>query len=403
METNKNMMFSMSRRKAIAGLLMTGVSLATGIVTSGSAFASTRSTLAQPTIKKLKATKKTSQLVLKRQTLRGTTAKAATKTYTLKGTQQATTFAATDLDATFTKFPVNSNPDLPGITTGDDGSSFWFAENKVNTGGAIGKITTQGAITEYALPLTGYAPRDIANGPNDGFWFPYTTMASSSQAKYIGKITSTGTLTLFTVPTNFTGIPSKITRGPNDTVWFSSYEGGVASISSTGTMTVYSLSGGIHIREVATGSDGALWMATSSGVVRFTTSGSYTLYAMSYAPEFITTGLNNDLWYAESDQKKLGRITTSGQLTEYMVTNLGASPSPNTIVHLGDGTYAFGTHPTTSQADAPNYMGRITANGDIDLITTPDAVSPVDLVYAGWANEVWFTTPGSIYKFRVNS
>jgi hypothetical protein len=48
-------------------------------------------------------------------------------------------------------------------------------------------------------------------------------------------------------------------------------------------------------------------------------------------------------------------------------------------------------------------MGRITANGDIDLITTPDAVSPVDLVYAGWANEVWFTTPGSIYKFRVNS
>jgi virginiamycin B lyase len=400
METNKDMMFTMSRRKAIAGLLMAGVSLTTGIVTSGSAFAST---LAQPTVKKLKAAKKTSQLVLKRQTLRGTTVKAATKTYTLKGTQQATTFSAADLDATFTEFPVNSSPDIPGITTGDDGSTFWFAVHKVNTGGAIGKITTQGAITEYALPLTtGYAPRDIANGPNDGFWFPYTTMESSSQTQYIGKITSTGALTLFTVPTNFTGIPSKITRGPNDTVWFSSNDGGVASITSTGTMTVYALGSNIHIREVATGSDGALWMATSSGVVRFTTSGSYTLYAMSYAPEFITTGLNDDLWYAESDQKKLGRITTSGQLTEYVVTGLGTSPSPNTIVHLGDGTYAFGTHATTQQSEVPNYMGRITVDGDIDVITTPDAVSPVDLVYAGWANEVWFTVPGSIYKFRVN-
>jgi hypothetical protein len=39
----------------------------------------------------------------------------------------------------------------------------------------------------------------------------------------------------------------------------------------------------------------------------------------------------------------------------------------------------------------------------VQLFATPGAIEASDMVYAGWANEVWFTTPQSVYKFRVTN
>src|SRR5262245_5633708 len=101
---------------------------------------------------------------------------------------------------------------------------------------------------------------------------------------------------------------------------FTSSEGGIGSIVSGGTMTLFSITPSIRV--ITSGSDGTLWMATGSGIVRFTTSCDYTLYAMSHAPESITTGRDNDLWYTESDLSIVGRITTSGQITEYTISGV---------------------------------------------------------------------------------
>jgi hypothetical protein len=72
-----------SRRKAIASLLVTGLSLTAGMTNVGSAFAAVHSPLAQkPEIKKLKASIKKQQITLQKHKLSGKGAKATLKSYT---------------------------------------------------------------------------------------------------------------------------------------------------------------------------------------------------------------------------------------------------------------------------------------------------------------------------------
>src|SRR5262245_22661777 len=68
--------------------------------------------------------------------------------------------------AAVTEFPVltaNSGPE--GITAGPDGA-LWFTENRDK----IGRITTGGAVTEFALPARS-SPQGIAAGPDGALWF----------------------------------------------------------------------------------------------------------------------------------------------------------------------------------------------------------------------------------------
>jgi virginiamycin B lyase len=408
METKQNRMFSISRRKAIAGLLVTGVSLTTGIMTTGSAFAATASSLVQaPIVKKLKAGIKKKQLSLKHQTLRGKGAKATLKTFKLKTTTQARPLAAADAQASFTAYPVNStsNPENKVITTGDDGSSFWFTEYGANR---IGKITTQGAITEYLLPLSNYRPFGIANGPDDTFWFTYKSNASDpSVTAFVGRlIGASGQVTLYALPQEF-WVVSNITRGPNDTLWFTSYDGAIGSMTADGTITSYSISNISELWSITSGPDGALWfglydkLSKSYGIGRITTGGAYTFYPVSDSVGEVTMGRNNDIWFVEPNSNLISNITTNGQLTEYSLPNIGAIPIA--IAHLGNGTFAFGTGPASGAVSPTEYIGTITPAGDVQMFSTPNNDTPSHLVYAGWANEVWFTTKTKIYKFRLTN
>jgi virginiamycin B lyase len=53
-----------------------------------------------------------------------------------------------------------------GITSGPDGN-LWFIEANANQ---IGKITPSGAITEYPIPTVNSMPRGIT-GPDGNLWF----------------------------------------------------------------------------------------------------------------------------------------------------------------------------------------------------------------------------------------
>ena len=66
---------------------------------------------------------------------------------------------------------------LGGITAGPDGN-MWFTETFHSgvvavppLGGAIGRITPTGTVTEYPLPTAGSSPRGIAAGPDGNMWF----------------------------------------------------------------------------------------------------------------------------------------------------------------------------------------------------------------------------------------
>src|SRR5579884_2279448 len=196
MQDKQNKMF-ISRRKAIAGLLAVGTGLSINLASTSASFAATLSSFdTNPTPQKFKATIKTSHLTLKHQKAAKKASKISLKTYQLKTNSQAKPLAVADSKATFSAYPVktSSDPELGSIVTGDDGSSFWFVEGGANR---IGKITTQGAITEYLLPLSGYEPSGIANGPGDTFWFTY----SGGSTSYIGRmIGASGQVTLYQLP-----------------------------------------------------------------------------------------------------------------------------------------------------------------------------------------------------------
>jgi len=94
-----------------------------------------------------------------------------------------------------------------GIAAGSDGA-LWFTDYGNNS---IGRVTTAGAVTNYAGTGIDY-PTDIAAGPDGALWF------TNYQIGSIGRITTGG------VVTNYTGTgihnPDGITVGPDGALWF---------------------------------------------------------------------------------------------------------------------------------------------------------------------------------------
>lgn len=125
--------------------------------------------------------------------------------------------------ATFTDTTPNAG--TSALAVGPDGN-IWFTETSANK---IGKVTLAGVFTEYAIPNAtgGDAPVDlnspgapagvvasptgIVAGPGGALWF------TDSSSDAIGRITTDGTITQYPTP----GMqPSSITLGPGGAIWF---------------------------------------------------------------------------------------------------------------------------------------------------------------------------------------
>jgi virginiamycin B lyase len=78
-----------------------------------------------------------------------------------------------------------------GIALGPDGA-FWITLTGSNS---IGRLTTGGTLTQFALPTANSSPIQIIKGNDDALWFTEQT------GNKIGRITTSGTITEYTVPT----------------------------------------------------------------------------------------------------------------------------------------------------------------------------------------------------------
>jgi streptogramin lyase len=118
-----------------------------------------------------------------------------------------------------------------GITTGPDGN-LWFTETSANR---IGKVTTDGAFSEYTLSA-GTAPQAIVAGPDGALWF------TEESANKIGRMTTDGTLSNeFSLPTANAG-PLDIVAAPDGNLWFTESAQSaskVARITPAGVVTEY--------------------------------------------------------------------------------------------------------------------------------------------------------------------
>ncbi|OAF05879.1 hypothetical protein AYJ54_02465 [Bradyrhizobium centrolobii] len=290
---------------------------------------------------------------------------------------------------TFTEFILPTPASHPSaITLGPDGA-LWFTE----AGGKIGRITTEGRITELPIKRDGIL-HSITTGPDGALWFTEFT------SKKIGRIPTIATpenplLTEFTVPESAT--PLGITTGPDGALWFTEKAGGkIGRITTTGEVTEFTIPAA-KCGEITTGPDGALWFTFFRGKIgRITTAGEVTEFPIPPAnssPGGITTGPDGALWFTESVGGKIERITTDGKLTEFDLPNPNAQPWG--ITTGPDGALWF-TEASCVRQPGPrcvlgNKVGRITTTGLVTEFPIPSDGSGPHSITAGPDGALWFT------------
>ncbi len=255
-----------------------------------------------------------------------------------------------------------------GITEGPDGA-MWFAESGCYGGTCyIGRITTEGAITEYVVPTQYSGPNAITPGPDGALWF------TEIGAGRIGRITTSGTVTEYPVPTA-NSAPNGITMGPDGALWFTEAHAGLGRITTAGTVTEYPVSitnENQYLGGIVTGPDGELWFTWSgyngsglAGVAKMTTAGTVTWYQSpaSYGPFNIAAGIaagsDGALWFADLSGN-MWRITTGGIMTQYPVPERPSGGGTGPIAAGPDGALWF---TVTCNPCATDWIGRLTTEG----------------------------------------
>lgn len=292
----------------------------------------------------------------------------------------------------FTEYTLPSGSKPYGITAGPDGK-MWFTNEGTHK---VGKIATSGgATTEYPAGETS-AMQGITTGPDGNLWF----VQSST---HIDRITTSGTRTDFTLPTNtYTGVG--IASGPDGNLWFT--EAGleldkVAKMSTTSGEVIAQYGAGNGPPEgIAAGPDGNMWVAqsaisTGNAIAKYTTSGTKTSYSLptSSHPRGIVAGPDGNMWFTESGTSKVGKITTSGTISEYA---LPGGSEPQGIAAGADGKLYVAEYGTSK-------LAQVTTAGAITQYALPAGSQP-EWVAAGPDGCVWVTERGTskLLKFDPN-
>ena len=200
------------------------------------------------------------------------------------------------------------HPNPLGITSGPDGA-LWFADE---SGSTIGRITTAGVLTEFALPEKG-APANLITGADGNLWI------TDHLADCIWRLTPAGGFTKFAVTTP-TPSPYGIARGPDGDLWFTEAESDrIGRITTSGSILDWALpTPAAAPLAITPGPDGALYFVEHAGhgVGRITTSGVITETALPKefgSPTDIVTGVDGVLWII-SDDRTIGRLAPGGTI-----------------------------------------------------------------------------------------
>jgi streptogramin lyase len=126
-------------------------------------------------------------------------------------------------------------------------------------GNSIGRITPNGAVTEYPIPTDGSTPSGITSGPDGNLWF------TEYDAGQIGRITPSGTITEYPLPSGDLAGPAGIVSGPGRSLWFTE-----TSVNEIGRMTTSGHVTEIQVPSADSSPTGVTNGPGSSGTVWFT-------------------------------------------------------------------------------------------------------------------------------------
>ena len=264
------------------------------------------------------------------------------------------------------------------ITAGPDGA-LWFTET---VAGKIGRITTAGVLTEYAIPAANSYPYGITTGPDGALWF------TEVNAQKIGRITTDGLVTEYPVSgTPTTSFLRDITAGADGALWFNKWCTGISRITTAGAITDYSTSS--CPQGITAGPDGAVWFADFYQVGRITREGVMTSFPVpNYVLQSIAVGSDSALWFTaywsrgpQATSPTIGRITTAGSITKYP---LRAEEGFAYLITAGpDGALWF------MAAETNENIGRIlTDDGTSEIVPLERLVSSRATLSTVWCSAV---------------
>jgi virginiamycin B lyase len=218
-------------------------------------------------------------------------------------------------DGTITEYPIPCCAAPSRITAGPDGA-LWFT-----AGNNIGQITTDGLVTEYPLPNSDATAIGITAGPDGALWFTEPVEYTDTDGfvyclgtRTIGRITTIGVVTEYALSNErfatwaACGDVGSIVAGPDGALWFNTDgNAAIGRITTDGVFTKYPLQAGLPLEastSITAGPDGALWFPVllESGAVklgRITTAGKITQYSVpAYTDNSqITNGPDGALWF----------------------------------------------------------------------------------------------------------
>jgi len=269
-------------------------------------------------------------------------------------------------DRTVTDYPIPGTNVNPGeITAGPDGN-IWYLEH--NTQGTtppiayIGRITTAGVATQYPTGSGGFLS-GLAVGPDGNLWFNEVDVFK------VAKMTTGGALTEYANPNGPSAQEVGITAGPDGNLWVTdAAENIVWKVTTGGAFTPLDLpTPNRGATAITLGADGNLWFAEGSAnqIGRMTPTGTLTEFSIPTSNAGVAglgAGADGNVWFTETGANQVGVISQAGVIHEYPIPTANSYPRGPTLGP--DGHIWF-----------PEYAGniaRVTALG-----RSADAVPPV--------------------------
>ncbi len=305
-----------------------------------------------------------------------------------------------------TEFPLPPLAAEPtGIAAGADGN-LWYTEP---SDGKIGRITPSDQITEFALP-PGTQPQQIAAGPDGDLWFTETEHSQGSRSAEeasaeersgrIGQITPSGQVTEFPLPTPASrefARPSAISPGPEGEMWFVLAEAKkIGRISSSGQTSLFSVRQEPH--GISDGPEGDIWFTElfsgcnneaevmGSKIGRISATGHLSEFPLPSTfsdPFALTAGPDGNLWFFGSYGPgcRGWRFGSGPSASEI------GSINPNGMHHVSE----FVTEPLPPAPRGAQYMGAITSGPDGNLWYTEP-----------WSDRIGRIAPGPPGRFTIS-
>lgn len=293
---------------------------------------------------------------------------------------------------TFNSYSITSSYSIPGSMT-SAGGALWYVERLGSATDYIGKITTTGSITDYNIGLpSGAASFQIAHiaaGPDGNVWFD----GNYSNGVYIGYLDiSTGAVTFYGSPVSSYGA-GLIATGSDGKVYYvlknaNNSRTDLLSIDpTTGTSTtVYEYDTYTVATGLASGPDGRMWVSDSyyDRIYAVTlSSGSMDTYSdtIHSGPAGIIAGPDGNMWFVEGTAGNITKLTTSGTFTQYP---LSSGVSAQTLVAGPDNAVWF------IDAGSIPKIGRVTTSGTVTEYAIPGGGGGFQGAVLGPDNAVWY-------------